>query len=70
MFGQQFQPGPSLLSGDPFTPGDNTDDPFKSTPKQAVVGADPFKSTAPDGGDPFAFSGDAFGGTSVSRGDV
>ena len=66
MFGQQFQPGPAV-SGDPFALGNDTEDPFLSTLKPAGSGADPFKGTS-DGKDPFAFSGDSFGGTTVSVG--
>ena len=68
LFGQQFQPGPASLPGDPFALGDNSEDPFKTTPKPAVGGADPFKGTTPDGKDPFAFSGNSFEGALVSGG--
>ena len=68
MFGQQFQPSPAALSSDPFAMGDNSEDPFKTTPKPAMGGADPFKGSAPDGKDPFTFSGNSFGGATVSSG--
>lgn len=68
LFGQQFQPSPTVaLSGDPFAPGNDADDPFLSTLKPAVSGTDPFKGTS-DGKDPFTFSGDSFGAITVSVG--
>lgn len=54
-----------VLSGDPFAPGNDAEDPFLSTLKPAVSGTDPFKGTS-DGKDPFTFSGDSFGAITVS----
>ena len=66
-FGQQFQVGPELLSGDVFEAWnfenfETTEDPFKLE----VDEADSFRVTASEGKDPFASSGSSFVGTAVS----